>query len=1113
MGELQDAGVTASRPTASPGDQPEVILTPDQRVRVFISSTLGELAAERAAARRAIARLHLVPVWYESGARPHPPRSMYQAYLAQSQVFVGIYWQRYGWVAPGMEISGLEDEFRLAAGKPMLLYLKRPAPDIEPRLAAFFDSIRAAGTVSYRTFGTARELDRLLADDLAVLLSESFTGAAAGIPTPGLSAAGTADPGDAALPAGTVTFLLTDIEGSTRLWESVPEAMEEALERHNRLLTSVIEDHGGMVVTSRGEGDSFFAVFASAVAAVEAAGACQLALNTESWPAGAALRVRMGLHTGEARARGSNRVDHAPVNRCARVKAAAHGGQVLVTKTTRDLAGGRLGGGFGLKRLGEFRLRDLAEPELVYQLTHADLPADFPPLITAAESAGNLPVPVSSFVGREQELEQTAAALGEARVVTLTGPGGVGKTRLALQAAAQAAPRFGDGAWLAELAPVRDRAGVDDAVAGVFSVTAQAGQSTREALIELLRSKQLLLVLDNCEHLIEGAAALAWALARSCEGLVILATSREALGVEGERLVPVPPLGVPGSGAGLEMTADAEAVRLFAERAATVKPGFQVTAGNAAAVAAVVRHLDGVPLAIELAAARVPALTPAELARRLERSFAVLAAGRRDAVARHQTLRATIDWSFELLSGPEQALLARLTVFAGGATLEAAEVVCGGEGIDPDAVFGLLAALVARSLVVAEEHGPDVRYRLLETIRQYGEQRLNEAGQAERWRARHAAYYADLLGRVREHAHDPHPEVFWAVRLGAEQDNLLAVWSWAIGTGNVDTAFKILAGFAPSEIWTGYPLLLDGETALELPGASEHAGYPLALAVNAGFAANREDVARAEELCRRAAEANARRDSPDWRVEATICSARSNIASTRGAFADAARLAEQAAGITRAGGDLADASVELTFAVGHHVFDGDEPGGAPLAREALALARQIGAPALIATSLLAVGATVAGTDPDQARACLRESRELSTALGYQSGTDLVWAAGVAFLTGDQAATLEFSNRAIHGLQWGGNRQRMGFALHIIAAALAATRPDAAAIIYGAAETHVGQPARTAELISSIVTAALGEERARELRARGADMDWDQALAYTLTQATQALSELQSQTQP
>ena len=277
--------------TVSPGedsaqDRAAVILTPDQRVRVFISSTLEELAEERAAALRAIRRLHLVPVWFESGARPHPPQSMYRAYLEQSQIFVGIYWQRYGWVGPGMEISGLEDEFRLAAGKPMLLYLKRPAPDQEPGLTAMIDGIRSAGAASYRHFATARELERLLADDLAVLLSESFADATISIAASRPSPTGPGEPDGAELPAGTLTFLLTDIEGSTRLWETEPEAMEVALQRHDRLLAEVIESHGGAVITSRGEGDSFFAVFHSAVSAVEAAGMCQLRLKGEVWPTG-----------------------------------------------------------------------------------------------------------------------------------------------------------------------------------------------------------------------------------------------------------------------------------------------------------------------------------------------------------------------------------------------------------------------------------------------------------------------------------------------------------------------------------------------------------------------------------------------------------------------------------------------------------------------------------------------------------------------------------------------------------------------------------------------------------------------------------------------------------
>jgi predicted ATPase/class 3 adenylate cyclase len=951
--------------------------------------------------------------------------------------------------------------------------------------------------------------DRAAVDDLAVLLTEGFADATVGIDIPRRSAAGPGEPGEVELPPGTLTFLLTDIEGSTRLWEGEPEAMEVALQRHDRLLAEVIEGHGGTVVTSRGEGDSFFAVFHSAVSAVEAAGMCQLRLGREVWLANMALRVRMGLHTGEVRVRGGDHVDYSPINRCARVRAVGHGGQVLLTKATSDLVAGRLGGGFRLRELGEFQLRDLAAPELIFQLIHAELPVDFPPIHTVAERTGNLPLQVSSFIGRAWELEQTAAALGEARLVTLTGTGGVGKTRLALQVAREVSRRFGDGAWLCELAPVRDVAGVDDAVAAVFSVTASAGLSTSEALVEFLRGKQVLLVLDNCEHLLEGAAALADVLQRWCERLVILATSREGLGIEGERLVPVPPLAVPGSDADMAAITQAEAVRLFAERAAAVKPEFAVTAQNAAAVAAVVRRLDGIALAIELAAARIAAMTPAELARRLERSFAVLGAGRRGTLPHHQTLRATIEWSYQLLAEPEQRLLARLSVFAGGCTMEAVETVCGGDGIDPDAVFELLASLVARSLVVTEEHGPETRYRLLETIRQYGEERLDEAGETERWQARHADYYVGILNQIRHH--DRRAEVFWAVRLSAEQDNLLAAWSRAIDTGNVDTAFSILAGLAPRELWFRWPLLLDGEAALELPGAAAHPGYPLALAVSARFASDRGDVTVTEELCRAAAEANERRDPHDWRVEEVICGARSNIADTTGAFADANRLIEQAAAIARTGGDLADASLQLGLAAGGYLTVGDAPRAVSLAREALTLARQIGDPALIASGLLAVGMTVVETDPEQARACLRESLELSTSLGYQSALGARTAA-LAFFVNDWTATLELGSRAIRALQPGGDRIRMGFLLHTIAGALAATQPEAAAMIQGAAETYVAEPPNFAPF-SLIVTETLGGERARELRARGAEMDWDQAVAYTFTQTTQALNELKSGTQP
>ncbi len=533
-----------------------------------------------------------------------------------------------------------------------------------------------------------------------------------------------------------------------------------------------------------------------------------------------------------------------------------------------------------------------------------------------------------------------------------------------------------------------------------------------------------------------------------------------------------------------------------------------MTAENAAAVAGVVRRLDGIALAIELAAARLAAMTPAELVRRLQRSFAVLGAGRRGTLPHHQTLRATIDWSYQLLAGPEQRLLCRLAVFAGGCTLDAAEVVCSGEGIDPDILFELLARLVARSLVVAEEDGFETRYRLLETIRQYGEERLNETGETERWQARHADYYVGFLQQIRHH--DRREEVFWAVRLSAEQDNLLAAWSLAIDTRNIDTAFSILAGFAPSEVSSRYPSVLDGEAALELPGAAAHPGYPLALAVSAMFTSNRADVAVTEELCRRAAEANARRDSPDWRVEEVIYAARANIAVTAGAFADSARLAERAAGLARAGGDLAEASLQLGLAAGSHLLVGDLPGAVPLAREELTLARQIGDPALIANALLVVGATVVETQPEQARAYLHESLELSTALGYQDAFDLVTAVGIASLLNDRIPTLELGRRAIRALQRVRDRLRMGFTLHLIAGILAATQPEAAAIIQGAAKTYWADSPNFAPLIS-FVTEALGAERARELRARGADMDWDQAVAYTLTQTAQALNEPESET--
>ena len=752
----------------------DLILTPDQRVRVFISSTLEELAAERSAARRAIQRLHLVPVWYESGARPHPPRSMYRAYLEQSQVFVGIYWQRYGWVAPGMDISGLEDEYRLAAGKPMLLYLKRPAPDQEPRLKAMIDSIRAAGTVSYRAFATARELERLLADDLAVLLSESFEGATVSV---GASPAGPGEPGEAELPAGTVTFLLTGIEGSTRLWETVPDAMEVALERHDRLVTGVIEGHGGVVVTSRGEGDSFFAVFPSAVSAVEAAGACQLRLAGEAWPEGAALRVRMGLHTGEARVRGSDHVDHAPINRCARVKAAAHGGQVLLTKTTRDLAGGRLGGGFGLKRLGEFRLRDLAEPELIYQLTHADLPVDFPRL--SIVRVGNIPLPVSttSLIGREQDIGEVAGLVERpgARLVTLTGPGGIGKTRLAVAVGERLQDRFAAGTAFVPLAAVTDPGLVLDGLARAAGVGLGGAGSPLQALAEWFGDDQWLLILDNLEQVVSAAGVLGELLAR-CRGVAILATSRTVLGLAAEREYPVPPLPLPAGPVTVPLAEleSSPAVALFVDRARAVRPGFTLTAGNAAAVAEICRRLEGLPLAIELAAARTRLLDPAALLARLAASLDALGTGAVDLPERQRTLRATVEWSVGLLDDGERSLLEIVAVFTDGWTIEAAAQVA---GLEEDRALELLEALARHSLVQLDSTGHGPRCRMLETVRAFVAERMGARPDVAEVQRRHADYYRALAERADRPLRGA-GQGEWLDRLQAEARNLAAAVHW-----------------------------------------------------------------------------------------------------------------------------------------------------------------------------------------------------------------------------------------------------------------------------------------------------------------------------------------------
>ena len=527
-----------------------------------------------------------------------------------------------------------------------------------------------------------------------------------------------------ALPTGTVTFLFTDLEGSTRLWEQHPEAMKPALARHDEILRDAIAAHNGHVVKMTGDGAH--AAFGDATSAVLAAHDAQLALGRESWDVTGPLRVRMGIHTGHAEARDGDYFGSA-VNRAARLMSVAHGGQVVVSLATEELLHDVASDGCELVDLGEHRLRDLTRAERLFQLHAPGLPSTFPSLRTLDAYAGNLPTQLTSFVGRQEELERVTATVRDVRLVTLTGVGGVGKTRLALQAAAEVLPEFPDGAWLCELAAANDPDAMIEVVAAALGVQPRAGTTLDGSIVEFLRTKQLLLVLDNCEHLLDAAATFAERVLRACDGVRVLATSREGLAVEGEQVRP------------LRSLQPAGAEQLFTERARAVVPDFSVGSAHADAVTEVCRRLDGIPLAIELAAARVRAMSPEEIASLLDERFRLLTGGRRTAVERHQTLRAMVDWSYSMLDPTERVVFDRLGVFSGSFDATAAAAVVAGDGIEAWDVREALTRLVDRSMVVAE-HGEEAvtRYSMLETLRQYARERLDESGEPDAWRRRHA---------------------------------------------------------------------------------------------------------------------------------------------------------------------------------------------------------------------------------------------------------------------------------------------------------------------------------------------------------------------------------------
>ena len=594
-------------------------------------------------------------------------------------------------------------------------------------------------------------------------------------------------------PAGTVTFFFTDIEGSTRLWERDAAAMQAALDGHDGILRDGIQGHGGHVFKT--VGDAFCAVFPTATGALGAALESQRALLAQDWGGIGPLRVRMALHAGTANERRGDYFGPS-LNRVARLVAAAHGGQVLLSVSVRGLLGDRLPERVELRDLGERRLKDLFRPEHIFQLVAPGLPSNFPPLKTLDERLNNLPVQPTPLVGREREVAEVAGLLrdGGVRLLTLTGPGGTGKTRLGLQVAAENLDEFEGGVFFVTLANIADPALVAPTIAGALGIGVVDGRPAEDGLEDFLRDREMLLVLDNLEQVIE-AAPLVGELLAGCPGLKVLATSRGLLRIYGEREYPVPGLGLPDPQRlpPVDELADYEAVGLFLERARSVKGDFGITDQNAPAVVGICVRLDGLPLAIELAAARVKLLPPEKILQRLESNrLKLLAGGARDLPERQQTLRGAIDWSHALLEESERTLFARLAVFSGGCTMRAMEEICDIE----DALEGA-ESLLDKGLIRREEKDRgEPRFVMLETIHEYARERLRERADAQTTRRRHARYFLSLAEESEPTLGGPE-QVAWFERLETENDNLRAALTWAIEHGEAELGLRLAQALRP----------------------------------------------------------------------------------------------------------------------------------------------------------------------------------------------------------------------------------------------------------------------------------------------------------------------------
>jgi predicted ATPase/class 3 adenylate cyclase len=625
------------------------------------------------------------------------------------------------------------------------------------------------------------------------------------------------------LPTGTATLLLADVEGSTRLWETQPEEMTAAFARLDHALGDLVSAHGGVRPVEQGEGDSFVAAFARASDAV----ACALELQRAPL---APIRLRIGVHTGEVQLRDEGNYIGATINRAARIRDLAHGGQTVLSGTTEDLVADVLPADAWLVDLGRHELRGVPRPERVVQLCHPDLANEFPPLrVSTPVVSHNLPVQLTSFVGRGAQMTDLEKLLVDNRLVTLTGAGGAGKTRLGVEIAARIAAEFGDGVWYVDLAPVTHPGIVPVAVARALGLPDQPGRSTMDTLLRFVRDRQMLVVLDNCEHLLDASAELVVALLGAAPGLTVLATSREPIGVAGEVSWRVPSLSLAH-----------EAIELFVDRARRARPDFAVDDDNAAAVGEICRRLDGMPLAIELAAARVRALSVAEILEGLHDRFRLLTGGARTAVRRQQTLRASVDWSHALLSETECILFRRLAVLLGGFDLDAAQAVAGGGDVERYQVLDLLTLLVDKSLVVAEDSGGRTRYRLLETVRQYALEKLAESGEADAIRSRHRDHYTALAALLDAPAGRDYEQRIEQAE--TEIANLRAAFLWSRENSDVELALALASSLQP--LWQARGRLREGLAWFDAALADLDAQHPgVAPAVRARALADRAGLA------------------------------------------------------------------------------------------------------------------------------------------------------------------------------------------------------------------------------------------------------------------------------